>query len=120
MINPERLQQAVNNPHPSDCYATALFLANLTDQDQIPITEIRRQLKRCTEIMLPTPGCLVHIYNGFVSHLAVVVEVNPTTVAYRNGKGGEVVTNVPIADMLFDYGGLDIGLSYLNPCPQND
>ncbi len=114
MIDNERLASAKIKPNHSDCYGTAFYLAEISDQDNVlSAKSIQNYLKQCVEITSPIPGCFVHIWNGFVSHIAVVEKVNPIRVIYRNGIDGEVKTDTSLIEMLFDYGGVDIGMSYL-------
>ena len=99
-----------------DCYSRAFFLAGLLAEERtLEPSEIRQLKRSCLPTTNAQPGNLVHLFNGSVSHIAVVTALDPILVSDRRGLGGESRDGLPLTDLLFEYGGLDIEMTFLKP-----
>jgi hypothetical protein len=97
-----------------DCYSRAFFLAGKIPKERpLQKREIVQFLKSCEPINRPVIGSFVWIIGNDKEHIAVVEALQPVTVTDRNGKGGEVRKNLRLTDVLFEFGGLDTPMIYL-------
>ena len=104
------------DPSKLDCYSRAFYLAGLLPKERsLDPAEIRQLKKRCKSTPHAQPGNLVHLYNGSVSHMAFITALNPILVSDRSGLGGKPREGIPLTDLLFEYGGLDIEVIFLKP-----
>jgi len=118
MLATERLEntKACPDPQNADCYTAAFYLTGIIGKEELlTIPEISRHLDECTEIPKPEIGSLVHLWNGKNGHITVVTELNPVKVTDRDGIGGEIRENIPLTDVMFEWGGLDVVVHYLRP-----
>jgi len=104
------------DPSKLDCYSRAFYLAGLLPKERsLDPAEIRQLKKRCKSTPHAQPGNLVHLYNGSVSHIAVITALNPILVSDRHRLGGESRDGLLLTDLLLEYGGLDIEMTFLKP-----
>lgn len=99
-----------------DCYSRAFYLGGFLDEERpLQPSEIRRFLSQCSRTNEPTIGSFVHLFNGEKEHIALITGVNPITVSDRAGLGGETREGIPLTDVMFEYGGLDIAVNFFKP-----
>jgi hypothetical protein len=99
-----------------DCYSRALFLVGKIEKERpLGSREIIQLLNEFEPTNSPEVGSLVWIVGKYKEHMAVVETTQPITVTDRNGLRGEIRKNIPLTDLLFDYGGLDTPMFYLQP-----
>ena len=118
MIATERHESAITTPTVTgkNCYSHAFCLSGMLSEERpLSPSEARQLLNRCTETNRPEIGGFVHLFNGEKEHIAYITGLNPITVSDRAGIGGEVREGIPLTDILFEYGGLDIGITYMRP-----
>ncbi len=97
-----------------DCYSRAFFLTGKIERERpLQRSEIVQLLKDCHSVSQPEVGCLVWVIGYNKEHVAVVEKLQPITVTDRNGLRGEVRENMLLTDVLFEFGGLDISIIYL-------
>ena len=117
MIKAERITTAqTSDARNSDCYGTAFFLVGKIRKEKIlKYAEIEKILDECPEVGKPEVGSLVLLWNGEEGHLSVVSCLDPLLVTGREGIGGVFRENIPLYEVLLEYGGLDISVQYLQP-----
>ncbi len=97
-----------------DCYSSAFFLAGkISEERPLQKREIVQFLKDCEPISRPVIGSFVWIIGNGKEYIAVVEALRPVTVTDRSGKGGEVRKDLRLTDVLFEFGGLDTPMIYL-------
>jgi len=109
-------QSVTSDSSQLDCYSRAFYLAGLLAEERpLDDSEIRQLKNRCLPTPHAQPGNLVHLYNGSVSHIAVITALNPILVSDRHRLGGESRDGLLLTDLLLEYGGLDIEMTFLKP-----
>ena len=118
----KRLETARLSDKGKDCISTALFLVGDRDTEMINGKghEIISTLKKLKPIQEPQIEVIVawestsSIYSG-VSHVGVVISVNPLLITHRDGPHGPLCENQPFEKVDAKYARPDLSVNYYLP-----